>query len=236
MSRSGTQITDGRRIERIRINSEILSLQKKLDHTDSRVQNFKNSKFDQAFVKANIEKLVSSVDEYNESISTLTARLSSLENGELDGELDRIRKDNTSVVNEKNKIKMAAKLVIKEANEIKKEHSKNYYDQQRKSDRVTKDWYYASAQRHFFKAATTIPPYMSRDLKKMPCNEGFSWKNVYFFGNNKATSQTNFKITDNRKGHKVIHTWNPTIEKKFKKFNQTGKIELISSIKRVKKV
>jgi len=227
------RINEQRLKERIRINSELNSISKQKTQTEGRIQNYRSSKGDEKFIRRNIDKLSVYISEYDEKITNLTARLEKLEAGELDKEMFEDLQNNTRIINEKNQIKINAKKIIREEDKEVQKKSKEYYIQGRQEDKKDKSWYYNSAYNHFNKSIDTLPDYIAIDLKRMPCNQGYVWRNVYFFGQQPKQSET-FKVTENKKGYKIIHLWNKDYEKKYKKYNKTNKIEEISYVSRWK--
>jgi hypothetical protein len=72
--------------------------------------------------------------------------------------------------------------------------------------------------RHYWNAIDTLPPYMEKNLKEMPNNKGYRWKNVVFYGALPANENHSTIIFEkNPKGliiheYKIDGTYNHTIK------------------------
>jgi hypothetical protein len=72
--------------------------------------------------------------------------------------------------------------------------------------------------RHYWNAIDTLPPYMEKNLKEMPNNKGYRWRNVVFYGALPANENHSTIIFEkNPKGliiheHKIDGTYNHTIK------------------------
>jgi len=219
--------------EKCNITQEIKSMTGYTDSDTKRIMNFKSTgSSDDKFVTTQIEKMTKAIDDRTIRIRELEERLVLLENGDLDDELSNIRKTNTVKIQKQNKQTMDEKMVLKEKDEHNKVRSKTFYDTQRQGDKLSKSWYYKSAERHFFKSCDSLPPYLSKELSRLPCNEGVVWRNVYFFGKRPRTSNT-FRMVENQKGYKIIITWDKYNMKKVKKQNRGNKVEILEQSKRI---
>lgn len=190
-----------------KISDEIKLLEKYNSNDDTTLRRIRKMNATDKYVIVQTEKLTKAIKERQNTLEQLINNLEDLKNGLLDNQILQEIKDNTRVAKMKSietfKIK-AQKLEDKKEDE---KISKDYYEKNKESIKQEKAWYYKSATKHFFKACNTIPAYMKAELKNMPCNHGFLWQGVYCFGEKQETSKTEYKITENKKGLKIITRW-----------------------------
>lgn len=196
--------------ERARINEEIRQQTKYNDIDQNSLTRFRGINNNDNYTLKQVEKLSKAIEERTNKINELNDRLLKLENGELDNEILENIKKNTEIIREKdNQHKEKIKL-IKEEKKQDSEFGKKMHLKEVKSDKLDKSYYYDSSYKHFLKAADTLPDYMEKDLRNMPNNEGYIWKNVYFYGLRDNNNNGLTTITENRKGYKIIHRWTKT--------------------------
>ena len=215
-----------------KVNEEIRILTKYNEVDNATIGRFRTMSKNDSFVQTQLSKLEKQITERNTKIEILSHRITQLEAGELDDEIEADLKRISFEISEKSKVTTLKKKLEAELKNQDKKMSKEYNDQERKNDKLDKLWYYKSAQKHFDHANDTLPEYITRDLNKMPCNTGYSWKGVYFFGKRPANSEV-YTVTENRKGMKIIYRWSQEFNNVY---NKEGKNEevLISSAPRRK--
>ena len=215
-----------------KVNEEIRILTKYNEVDNATIGRFRTMSKNDLFVQTQLTKLEKQIAERNSKIEELNNRLTKLETGELDEEIDADLKRISFEIAEKSKATTLKKKLEAELKSQDKKMSKEYNDQERKSDKLDKEWYYKSAQKHFDYANETLPEYITRDLNKMPCNTGYSWKGVYFFGKRPEISNV-WTVTENRKGMKIIYRWSKDFNNVYNKEGKKDEI-LISSAPRRK--
>lgn len=222
--------------EKLKINEEIRMNTRYNEMDTTALLRFRGLNASDKYVCTQIEKMTNAISLRISTIQEFTERISKLERGELDEELTSMIRKNTTDTKEKGNATIIKKREEKllDAEDAKK--SKNYYDKERKNDKQDKEWYYDSAERHFNKSCDNIPEYMTRELKKMPSNHGYIWRGVYFFGGRNPTSNTEFKMTENQKGKKIITHWNTTYISVYETNGSKGVEKLISRTVRKKKI
>ena len=218
--------------EKRKVNEEIRILNKYNEVDNATIGRFRTMSKNDSFVLTQLTKLEKQISERNTKIEELTERLTKLEAGELDDEIEADLKRISFEISEKNKVTTIKKKMEAELKNKDKKMSKEFYDLERKSDKMDKQWFYKSAQKHFEHANDTLPEYISRDLNKMPCNTGYSWKGVYFFGKRPEISNV-YTITENRKGMKIINRWTKDYYNVYQKEGKENEL-LISSTPRRK--
>lgn len=218
--------------EKRKVNEEIRILNRYNEVDNATIGRFRTMSKNDSFVLTQLTKLEKQISERNTKIEELTERLNKLEAGELDDEIEADLKRISFEISEKSKVTTIKKKMEAELKNKDKKMSKEFYDLERKSDKMDKQWFYKSAQKHFEHANDTLPEYISRDLNKMPCNTGYSWKGVYFFGKRPENSNI-YTITENRKGMKIIIRWTKDYYNVYQKEGKENEL-LISSTPRRK--
>lgn len=219
-----------RNIEKNRLTDEIKLLHKYNEADEITIGKLRGMPSDEVYVVKQLEKRQLLMSERNSKLDILKDRLDRLEGGFLDDEMQAEISKTMTDISIKSKATLQKKI---DAAKLKAEDSvmsKKYYDKEKSNDRQSKESFYNSYTKHFFKASDSIPDYMKRELKKMPCNEGYIWKSIYCFGEQHATSG-NFTMTDNQKGVKIIHKWNKEYQSVFEKKGKGPEV-LVSRQKR----
>jgi len=119
-----------------------------------------------------------------------------------------------------------------------KEKSKSFHKLERQGDRDGKKWIYRSAQFHFDKWQDKLPEWMSREIERMPCNQGYIWKDIYCWGKQPPRgnkSNLNYEIKEARKGLTVIIRWDKNVTRVYHKKAKMNEV-LISTTPRKKKM
>jgi|UniRef100_A0A6C0LVG1 hypothetical protein len=220
--------------ERNRINLEIKELSGYNETDESKLTRFKGMRADDLYVQTQLEKLNKNIVERTDTLTILTDRLHMLDNGELDSELKNLINTNTLISNTKGVATKQRKKEEKASREEDVKTSKEYYNNSRKHDKESKGHIYKSSTRHFFRACDSIPEYMKINLKKMPSNTGFVWKSVYCWGERNPDSSTEYTMTENRKGFKIITKWNKTHIRVYEKTGRENMILKSENLRRIK--
>lgn len=211
--------------ERIKVNDEIRILSKYNEVDSATCGRFRVMSKSDAFVTKQLEKLQNMIQERNDKLQILEERITLIDSGALDDELEAIVKKNTEEAKEKTDVTKLKKMLEKDQQVIDAKNSKIYYDMEKKGDKMDKSWYFNSALKHLGNANNSIPEYMQRELSKMPSNTGYIWKSVYCFGERPANSSM-FTMTDNRKGMKIIHRWDKQYHSVYHKEGKKDEIRI----------
>lgn len=218
-------------MEGIRLNTknkilnEIKQLNSFVNTCTSTIGRLKNMNSEEKYVVVQLEKNQTNLQKYTDEIKSLNKKLKDLSDGLLDEELKNNMKQETLKASIKGKQTLKEKADKKKVSEEDEKKSKDFYEMTRKSDKQDKKWFYKSSEKHFFR--TNPPDWISNELKRMPCNEGYIYKNIYFFGQKPKKSDT-YTIYENFKGYKNIHIWDKTHEYVYKQVHRQKK-ELIST-------
>ena len=79
------------------------------------------------------------------------------------------------------------------------------------------------------KSIDTLPPYMEKNLKRMPCNKGYIHYGTHFYGKKKPEHDKNTIIMFEKKGYTLrIHKFYPDRIEISEKNQTTKKTKIIS--------
>lgn len=195
--------------EKNRINEELRLIARYNDIDTTALTKFKGGNNAELFIQKQVEKLTSSIEGRNKSISELQDRLEKLETGDLDKELLDDIKRNTKISKDKHTLYLEEKQRKRKEKEEDSAFGKKMYDRDRESDKQNKSYFFNSTLRHFNKAEDTLPDWMKHELDNMPNNEGYIWKSVHFYGRRAPDNKGYTQVTEAKKGVRVITRWWP---------------------------
>lgn len=163
------------------IKIDIKDKQVSISRNKETIKRLSNIQEHQSFYKKQIEKLNEKIKEDEKVIIEYEEKLIQISNGLLDDELTNRRLINNDKMKKRDDI--SSKKVI-EKNEKKDEDKKildNEYKTFRKNDGAS-DYSLNKETNKFFDNNDKIPDYMKQNLKEMPSNKGYIWKNILCFG------------------------------------------------------
>ena len=204
--------------EKNKINESIRQFTK-FNETDEKTLCFLHRSPPDNFTRKQIEKLDAVISSRKAEIQTLEGKMSRVESGDYDAEFLEISRSNEKVIQEKNLKTLQVKLDEKEENIEADRQLQLTLKKDRKSDLVNKIWYYDNAEKFFQKSADTIPDYLKKELKFLPCNQGVVWKSVWYFGESTKAKAAGNCITESRKGYKVLTKWDKVSERVYERRN-----------------
>jgi hypothetical protein len=218
--------------EKLRINEEVRISTIYNDADRATLLKLRGMNSMDIYVQTQMKKVTEALDTRVKKLTELEDRIDKLEKGELDDELINSMKETAREIKEKGDLTITRKKEEKTVDVEVAKKSKDFYQQERQAERINKESYYKGALKHFSKSCDSIPEYMTRELNKMPSNQGYVWRGVYCFGSRNPTSKVDYKVTENQKGKKIITYWNKTHITVFEKIGPKGKETLISSVVR----
>ena len=189
---------------------------------------------DTSYVRNQINKTNENVKQRNIEVDELKLKLIEIPRGVHDNDIQSNIDNNNKVLKEKQRIKTEKRCLILKDIKEKSEQSQTYYQSTRKSDRESRylDKDYKRSYNHFVKACNSMPEYMINNLKEMPENKGYFWKNVACFGELPVERGKPLTLFERQRGGVLnIHEWT---EKDYNLFAKVGKEKkkLISSVPR----
>ena len=217
--------------EKNKILNEIKQLNSFVNTCNSTIGRLKTMNSEDKYVIVQLEKNNKNLQKYTDQIESLDKRLEDLHNGLLDEELRNNIKQETLKASIKGRQTLKEKYEKNKVSEEDEKKSKDFHEMTRKSDKQDKKWFYKSASEHFFR--TNPPEWMSKELKNMPCNEGYIFKNIYFYGEKPKRGDT-YTFYENFKGYKHIHVWDKTHEYIYKQINRQQKTLIQSNLRKIR--
>ena len=185
-----------------------------------------------------ITKEESNLAKKRELLSQNITRLEQVNMGLLDNELKFENKLITDEIDKKKNMSIEKHKLNKQKKEADKKISKNYYSKQKTDDRNErmKQKEYSRAWNHYAKSDNSMPEYMKKNLKSMPNNKGYIWKNIMYFGHKKRErSDRPVSLFERQKGNiQAVIEWDKTSYRIYHKTKHVKK--LITDISRKQKI
>jgi hypothetical protein len=208
------------RKERNRLNLRIKTIKTYIERNNTSIIALKSQTVSDYIVKK-IKSLKNDNIKYLEEIDSLNKRQYDLSNGYLDDELKNKCNQNKKEIDLKNTRK---ENIIKEKKERKQEdkNKSDQYFQTSKQERrnfFSKQRLIGNFEKKYFSILETVPDYIIKNLKTMPNNKGYIWRNVRFYGCLPAESNKDilFQKID---GELYIHEITNSVHKIYKKVNK----------------
>lgn len=157
----------------------IKEIQTYIKRNEETISRFKKLNNQSSFELKQIEKLISTNNNFETEIIELNKKVTDIVSGNLDNELGKIITESN-----KNKIKDDEKQKNKMIEKDKKDKKdKVLIIQSYKINGNRNDEYYMNKEYdRFLKICNGIPEYILRNLKEMPANKGYIWKGLWCFG------------------------------------------------------
>ena len=157
----------------------IKEIQTYIKRNEETISRFKKLNNQSSFELKQIEKLISTNNNFETEIIELNKKVTDIVSGNLDNELGKIITESN-----KNKIKDDEKQKNKMIEKDKKDKKdKVLIIQSYKINGNRNDEYYMNKEYdRFLKICNSIPEYILRNLKEMPANKGYIWKGLWCFG------------------------------------------------------
>jgi len=200
--------------EKNSINNKIRETNSYLQKNENTIKRFKSQNNISAFETEQINKLTTKNKEYKDLLLELNDKLTQVSEGKFDNNFKEkldIQANLVSKSIEKNKEKYLLKkekeinnkILVKQSYNVNGNNSEKYMDKE---------------LNRFYKICNSLPPYIQRNLKEMPNNKGYIFKNVYFYGelpseNNKPTIMFEKKYNDRLLIHETDSNYHTVYEK-----------------------
>ena len=208
------------RKERNRLDLRIKTIKTYIERNNTSIIALKSQTVSDYIVKK-IKSLKNDNIKYLEEIDSLNKRQYDLSNGYLDDELKNKCNQNKKEIDLKNTRK---ENIIKEKKERKQEdkNKSDQYFQTSKQERrnfFSKQRLIGNFEKKYFSILETVPDYIIKNLKTMPNNKGYIWRDVRFYGCLPAESNKDilFQKID---GELYIHEITNSVHKIYKKVNK----------------
>jgi hypothetical protein len=216
-------MSDLRISEKNRLYKEVSTLETYTILDDATIGRLRNQSGNVEYNTNKIEKLRTLNKERADQVMELKHRLTSLLCGRLDEELAINTKNAMVEIEKKTQETKRKKLENKAEENVRMKKSKDYYNMSRQYTREVRFNKRDAdrAYKHFIRASDSIPDYILRNLRTMPSNKGYIWKNVCCYGERKAErNRPSVLFEKQRGGVLLIHEWTPST---YYLYSKTGK-------------
>ena len=212
--------------------------QKKLLESAEKTHNNLRGQKANSFTVKKLEKLEEDIAKYKKSIKELKHRVKLIETGKYDDEIDKIVEKQAKEAEKKIKETKQKKKATAKIKTERSKVSRAFYQKGRQEMRSQRylERGIKSSYKFYCKVASQFPDYLKKNLKNMPCNKGYFWKGVAFYGYKKSEyNRPTVLFERKRDGSMIIHEWTATHYNKFKKKDKNSRKVLFSStIRRAK--
>lgn len=186
-----------------KISKEISELKSKRERLDLAIKNLRSSSMiaDVEYLHLQVKKNQDEIEKIDLKLDELTSRVESIENGDMDDELKEDVENNMLQIRKKNEA--TRKKMEAEEKKLKKqkEQSETFFKKQYQPDRTRASEYEMNrAYDRFIANSNDLPRYMAENLKNMPNNKGYLWKDIYFLGALPAEKNAPKVIFEKQKG------------------------------------
>lgn len=201
---------------------EIKKIEKSLSR-DEETRDFilRGGSSDSDYSKITITKINKCKTEREQRLSEIDDEILSTKRGDLDDELDRDTIKNTKIFIEK-----------EEAKAKKKEDEKIVPPKRVWERNMEKDINYH--YRYYSKFSGWVPPHIVKNLKDMPNNKGYIWRNIWFFGDLEVEKNQPMIMFEKVEKTDImrIHEFSTSEHKIYEKKGKNKKV-LIKTVRRV---
>ena len=194
---------------------------------------------DTSYVRNQITKTNEKIFLRNEEVKELEEKIKEIPHGEYDDEIQSKIDNSNRIQQEKEHVKKEKRTTELQDKKQQATKSQKFYRANVNSDRAEK-YLQKDIQRsynHYIKATNSIPEYILNNLKEMPQNKGYFWKNVACFGRLPAEENKPLTLFERQKGGGVliIHEWLPRYYNIYHKNGKDKKKLVSSTLKKNKK-
>ena len=211
------------------ISTEIAEMKRAIVANQSSISNFQNrGSGDSEYNAIRIENSTKNIEDLRLQISRAEQKIVRIEEGLLDGEIQQDVQRAKDLVLKKSE---QAKLVIESDNackEIGKKQSKAFFEIERSSKYSERTLEKELSK--YWDAYNTLPPNILKNIETTPCNRGYRYRGVCFYGK-RQEQKPDMMFQKTHEGTVIEEITDTTITKYLKPFNGSNK-SLISKYRR----
>lgn len=218
-------MSDLRTREKNNISKEMQDLDKRIEYHVRRATNIQSSSFSDQYIQSCMSKSDEQIKNLRDQKVRLMKRYSDINAGLLDFEIQNEYRKRTEEINDSGNEKIIKK--IKNA-----EQDRKYLQKLKNMDRISKkehNKHHYSIQneyRKFERNSNATPPFIMRELNRMPNNHGYIWRGIHYYGKLEETGG-NIILTEPMKGYSIIHETDINTRQKTMYKKQKGKQTVI---------
>ena len=215
--------------EKNKVRESIRIIQKNIEHSTDTIKRFRTQP-SSTFIITQIEKLENSIEADKSQLVILEKRLLDLEAGILDNEIIAQNKENKKTVSEKEAVKKKKKDDEKKASleDSKKSKEIESYNRDYERGERNKDYEMKRTFNYYEKCVESIPDYMVENLKNMPNNKGYIWRDIHCYGELPPEKGQPITLFEKQRDLMIIHEWANKYYTVYHKLGKNGRKSIVS--------
>ena len=218
--------------EKNKILSEIKLIESLIKRSRESVDRLKGQE-DSVFTRTQISKLSTGITEHESRLVELQQKQIDISSGKLD---DEIKSQNENLLNKIQKKEEVTNKKKKDKQDEKNNDSellKKHYEKTNRYEFSESFW--EKEERRYYKNCDSLPQWIRDKLKDMPSNNGYIWRDLWFFGEKYVPFTKNCTMFENLKGGiTIIHEIDADYHKIYEKVGRSNNKTLTEKIKRNK--
>jgi len=215
--------------EKNKVRESIRIIQKNIEHSTDTIKRFRTQP-SSTFIITQIEKLENSIVTDQSQLVILEKRLEDLEAGILNEEILAQNKENKKTASLKEAVKKKKKDDEKKASLEDSKKSKEIESKNRDYERGerSKEYDMKRAFNYYEKCVDSIPDYMLDNLKNMPNNKGYIWRDIHCYGELPPEKNQPITLFEKQRDLLIIHEWANKYYTVYHKVGKTGKKSIVN--------
>jgi hypothetical protein len=215
--------------EKNKIRESIRLLYKNIEHSSDTIKRFKSQPSSE-FILTQLEKLKNSKIGDENEIVILEKRLVDLESGLLTEELFLQNKQNKEIADSKSNTNKKKKDEETKLQVEKTKKSREFDSNNRSYARgeKQKDYDMNRAYKYYEKTVANMPEYMIENLKNMPNNKGYIWRDIHCYGDLPIEKNQPITMFEKQRDVLIIHEWTNKYYTIYHKVGKNGKKSIVS--------
>ena len=218
----------------IELRTELRITKQKIKRFELTIENLsKSSGNDIEWITSQLEHYRNRISETQIIVLSLQSKIDGVAEGNSDAEIEvmyKILQDKTVDFEEKRSKQSAASAALKlDQYEVGDAYGKSEYKNMRNERYILKQC--EKEHDRMMDVASQLPEYISKNLESTPCNKGYRWRGVIFFGKAPYENNGTTVIFEKRPGGTNIQEYTPTLFTECSKARESPK-QFIRSYKR----
>lgn len=193
-----------------------------IERHNQSIKNIKSSDMNTEFIINQIDQLKNTISVYKLRVEEIHITLTNIDVGDYDDQINQEQKEAELKHQELEEQQIFKRTVRREekvrAKESSDERWKDIKIGNKEQSQKRRDMKYGL--KCYWKAIDSLPEYMKKNLKDMPCNKGYVWRGAHFYGLRKAERGAPHIMFELVKGSQLI---TETTDKEIKVYQRKGK-------------
>lgn len=204
-----------------RLESQIKTLHVYINLNNETIERFKRNT--ELVDKSNA--LRNKVKEHTALIEEYKHQIVEIRSGNMDITLTETIISTRDAINKKQDERTKHNLQQQQINADKKSRVHQSYKTDRKYDQKQLNYEYRSAYNYYTKLCNKVPQYILDNLKNMPCNKGYKWRDLFLYGERESDGNPITMLFE-RKSKEIllIHEYDPYEIRLYEKKNNDKRV------------